>query len=666
MRKMTLPGLQADLGLNSGPETVVQSTERMSVDLTRRLFCAASGAIAAAPAAAAGSREHVISGAWPAERLAGVLAPAERWKPFPTINDRAAWQSLPADVRQAAISEGAAHAGKPWTELPATLYLEYRRNGNRSRFQAASFQRRYQLASLAIAECVEAKGRYLDDLANGIWAICEESFWGVPASYPSRDGLPDTTDPGVELFAAETSALLAWTDYLLGDRLDTVSSEIRRRLRREADRRILAPCLARDDFWWMGFHPHLINNWTPWICSNWLATALLLESDAKRRVASVHKALRCLDHFLAVYHDDGGCEEGPSYWYRAGASLFDCLELLRSASSGAIDLCALPLVREIGRYIYRAHVAGPWFVNFADAPARPKFSGDVVHRFGRAIGDQTMTAFGAWKNASGTTVGDGLGRLLPALFNISELRRSEGSPPLLRDVWLPGTQIMAARCAAGSSRGLFLAAQGGHNAESHNHNDVGNFVVFADGEPAIIDVGVETYTAKTFSPQRYEIWTMQSAYHNCPTIGGVMQAAGRQHAASEIAYRADGAAAEFSLNLANAYPAEAGIRRWIRTLRLDRSANRIEITDRYALNQAPEHITLTLMTASRPVVSAGSVVIEGRARVLFDAGRLQPKIEEIPVHDAALRASWGDRIHRVQLVADRPPVEGALRISIEQ
>ena len=76
----------------------------------------------------------------------------------------------------------------------------------------------------------------------------------------------------------------------------------------------------------------------------------------------------------------------------------------------------------------------------------------------------------------------------------------------------------------GSAEGLCLAAQGGTNGQSHNHNDVGNFVVYADGLPAIIDVGVETYTAKTFSSPRYGIWTMQSAYHNCPTIDGVMPA----------------------------------------------------------------------------------------------------------------------------------------------
>src|SRR5512142_2657979 len=108
---------------------------------------------------------------------------------------------------------------------------------------------------------------------------------------------------------------------------------------------------------------------------------------------------------------------------------------------------------------------------------------------------------------------------------------------------------MAARRKEGSAEGLYLAAQGGHNAESHNHNDVGNFIVFAGGKPVVIDIGVETYTAKTFSARRYEIWTMQSAYHNLPTIGGAMQQAGREYQARDVRYQADDRAAEMSLDI---------------------------------------------------------------------------------------------------------------------
>ncbi|MCG8499689.1 MAG: heparinase II/III-family protein, partial [Firmicutes bacterium] len=71
-----------------------------------------------------------------------------------------------------------------------------------------------------------------------------------------------------------------------------------------------------------------------------------------------------------------------------------------------------------------------------------------------------------------------------------------------------------ARSKDGCKQGFFFAAKGGYNDKSHNHNDVGNFVLYYNGYPVFIDVGVGTYTAKTFSNKRYEIWTMQSEYHN--------------------------------------------------------------------------------------------------------------------------------------------------------
>jgi len=117
-------------------------------------------------------------------------------------------------------------------------------------------------------------------------------------------------------------------------------------------------------------------------------------------------------------------------------------------------------------------------------------------------------------------------RALPEVFTWEELSQIEAEPPYLRDAFMDGIQVMTARERSGSDLGLYLAAKGGHNSESHNHNDIGNFIVFANGQPMLIDAGVGTYTAATFGANRYSIWTMQSAYHNLPTVNGIMQQAG--------------------------------------------------------------------------------------------------------------------------------------------
>ena len=615
---------------------------------TRRTFLASSALLAAQPE----HRRTPLSSLWNPDKL------PERFHPFPTASERTAWDALPADASAALLQSGEKQLKTTWDALPATAFLEYARNGNRSRFENVRDRRRNKLQQLVIAECLEGKGRFIDEIVNGVWLTCEETFWGVPAHLGAQKagvGLPDVAEPIVELFSAETASLLAWTLYLLGPQLSRVSPLIPERIRLETDRRILTPCLARDNFSWMGFSGRPPNNWNPWICSNWLTALLLLERDEKRRQAAVAKILRCLDNFLSGYYDDGGCDEGPSYWGRAGASLFDCLELLDMGFQ-------LPLVRQIGLYICRAHIHNEWYTNFADAPARVYPNGDLVYRFGKRVGDETMMAHGAFAAFLGKESGlpgDSIGRQLPALFNLAELRKAPRSQALFRDVWLPGIQVMAARLQEGAPSGLYLAAQGGNNAESHNHNDVGNFMVYANGLPAVIDVGVETYTAQTFSSRRYEIWTMQSAYHNCPTIDGVMQSAGLEFAAREVVYHANDGAAEFSLNMAAAYPKEANLESWKRSLRLNRAANEIEVADDYALQKAAKLVTLTLMTPCQvtqegPGQLSLAVASGNTVKVLYDGAAFTPVVEEIRLEDARLRSTWGDRLYRILLRAANP------------
>ena len=623
-----------------------------------------------------------LSGTYSPAILKTVILPADGWAPFPKSGDD--WQSVPKDIRQAHILEAEALSGCDWVTPKASIFLDYVRDGNRSRYQAISFRRRTKLATLVLGECLEGKGRFLDDILNGVWTICEETYWGVPAHVGAQkrgSGLPDVTEPTVDLFAAETGMLLAWTDYLVGEGLDGISPLIRERISTEVKRRILDVCLERDDFWWMGFGGRTVNNWNPWICSNWLAAVLLLEKDPGQRTTSIHKILRCLDNFLNPYPADGGCDEGPSYWTRAGGSLFDCLELLHSASEGKIDIFDDPLIQNMGRFIYKAHIDGDWFINFADAPARMRPDPSLVFRYGKAISDSNMSAFGAWQAGkmdwSGQAVKGSfgvLGRVLPTLFSLGDLLGAGGQAPQLRDFWLPELQVMGARSKDGKADGFYLAAKGGHNNESHNHNDVGNFIVYADGRPVIIDAGVETYTAKTFSGRRYEIWTMQSAYHNLPTINGLMQKDGRGFRAQKVSYEADDKKAVLSLDISGAYPPEALLKSWLRTITL-RRGEAVEIRDSYRLDEVTEPLTLTLMTHSRPeIIKPGQIRLsltdappEMRPVLIhYDGKRFSAAIEPIAISDSRLKSSWGEALYRIRLTSLRPRTKDTFTLRIDR
>jgi len=627
---------------------------------------------------------NLLSGKYTPERLKEIIIPAAEWHPFPKASEQAGWQKLPEKVRAAHLRQGMKHLGCDWEIPKASIFLEFVRTGNRTNYQIIANGRRVRLAEMVIAECIEGKGRFLDDIMDGVWAICEETYWGVPAHVGAQkkgSGLPDVKEPTVDLFAAETGMLLAWTHYLLGEQLDRISPLITERIHYEVQRRIMSANLERDDFWWMGFGGRIVNNWNPWICSNWLAAVLILENDQQRRIRSIHKVLRCLDNFLNPYPRDGGCDEGPGYWGRAGASLYDCLELLASASEGRIDIFDEPLIKEIGRYIFRVYINDRYFINFADAAAKLNPDASVIFRYGKSIGDADLTGFGAflaWKQNLGQDYVRGgwgcLGRVLPALFHLDELLRTEPRELLLRDFWLPELQVMGARSFEGSKQGLYLAAKGGHNAESHNHNDVGNFIVYADGYPALIDVGVETYTAKTFSSRRYEIWTMQSAFHNLPTINGTMQKNGREFQAKDLKYEAGKKRAVFSLDISQAYPEEAKIKSWIRTITLERG-KQVIVHDKYELREFEQPLQMNLMSWMKPdLEEEGKIRLENPegARGLkpvfihYDKNRFRAEMETISLEDERLKSSWGDQVYRIVLKATRVPLKGEFFIRIEQ
>jgi hypothetical protein len=417
-----------------------------------------------------------------------------------------------------------------------------------------------------------------------------------------------------------------------------------------------------------------VNNWNPWICSNWLTSVLIMEKDAERRAQSVSKILRVADNFLNQYPKDGGCDEGPGYWGRAGASLFDCLELMHSATNGQFDVYDNTLIQEMGRFIYRAHIDGSYRLNFADASARGGISASLVYNYGKRIGDDTMMKFGAWsaEQRKGHRGNVDEYRDLYSLFHYGEIQSVKGTQPYLRDVWLPDLQVFVAREEEGAAKGFYVAGKGGHNAESHNHNDVGSFVVYRDGLPILIDAGVGTYSAKTFSRNRYDIWTMQSAYHNLPTINGVMQQNGRKFAAKDVAYKKTNKSATFSLDLVGAYPKEAGIQSWQRAITLNRGKS-VEIKDRYVLDKVSGDMILNLMTACDvSVLEPGKLMLKGdgekfgSATVVYDAEMFEAATEAIALDDRKLSRSWQtEQLTRIVLKAKSPSKKDTWTVSVK-
>jgi hypothetical protein len=548
---------------------------------------------------------------------------------LPKADDTFWRDSIPQEMRQSYIAYGEQYQGKPWTTLPWTVFAENKTTGNRVNYEAICFEKRRHFAALVMAEIMEGKGRFTPDIIDGIGSFCEETWWGIPAHYNKHIPLPEVQE--VDLFNAETASMIAWTRYMLEQQFNKFSPDLCKRIDKEIERRILKPALAKN-YWWK----RASMNWNPWICSNWLTCVLVSEQDDARKSKAIEQIQKATQAFIDAYPEDGGCDEGPGYWDRAAASMFEVLRLLPDCP---VDI---EKVRRMAAFTYTTYIGHEYCVNFADAHGNKAMQQvNIVYPFGLWLNDKTMREFGAYlgqqqgilqqpakcydKSGNFPT----LGRELLFLRNIRHLIEEKPNEPQLKDSWLPNLQIMAARRGS-----LYVAVKGGHNGESHNHNDVGSFIIYRENEPLLIDPGVGEYTAKTFSNSRYEIWTMQSAYHNLPQINGTDQKDGKTFAAKVVQHK-DGL---LTLDIAGAYPATAGVKYWRRTVSAMKSG--IFITEDYELDAVTAPTRLMFMTTNPDALQ----------HISYDKNQLEASMEDISDKlDTELQSTWGKVMYRIIL-----------------
>ncbi|MDD4661212.1 MAG: heparinase II/III family protein [Massilibacteroides sp.] len=579
---------------------------------------------------------------------------------FPTYADRDFWDNTPAEIRKSYIRNAEAALNYSWPSIKATDYLAFVQSGDRR--DSVFWAPRTILTSLVMGELIEGEGRFLDQIVNGIWFYCEQTWWGWSAHLylqKAPPGLPDIYGPVIDLGVADVANLLSWTYFFLEEQLDNIHPLISARLKDEIRKKVLIPYYERHDFWWQGFdRSRPLNNWNPWINYNLLSVILLMEDNREKKIAGVEKVIESLDYFLTDYAFDGGCDEGPSYWGHAGASLFQCLEFVKMVTKGKFNVFHDTQIKNIGSYIYKVYINYPYFVNFSDADAIVTTRSDIIYAYGNETGDSLMREFGAYlaqrQNWGKELFSGTVDEQIVQLMKLDEIRNFQANNVLIRDFWFPGIEVGGGRDAPNSPEGFFFAAKGGNNAESHNHNDVGSCVMYYNGKPCIIDIGREKYTSKTFSSNRYDIWTFQSQFHNLPTINGFNQSHGHEYKAKNTFYEADEKQMIFSTDIASVYPKEAGIEKWERTYQLQRG-KRFTIKDSYELSEIKDttSINLILYCKVQPVKS-GIIHLTGyhdeyHLVMKYNSALFIPKIEFYPVADSKLNYYWPEGITRIVL-----------------
>ncbi len=593
-----------------------------------------------------------------AEKYDGALVP---YKPFENISNRSYWDNLGKDLKEWLVSMGNAALNDDYPAIYATDFMNFKRTGNRQAYEDAFFKRRYMLNSLVLAECVENKGRFLDRIIDGIFVMCEESSWALPAhnSYTRNAPqliLPDLTNPVIDLFACETGATLSMVNYLLAPSLDGISPFISQRILSELRKRIIEPYL-NVHFWWMGNGDEPMCNWTPWCVQNVLITAFINDTltDAVEKKTIFKSAAESLDLFLKDYGDDGCCDEGAQYYRHAGLCLYGALDILNAVSNNAFaSVYSTDKVRNMAAYISIMHVSGPYYFNFADCSPIAGASGVREYLFGKATNQQFLIDFAASDYAKTYAEKSFLSdesqklnlfyRTQTVFFSNEVLAASAKAPgtSYTPDIFYKSVGIWIAR-----SKTFSVAVKAGDNDDSHNHNDVGSIILYKNGTPVLVDIGVETYTLKTFSPQRYEIWTMRSEYHNIPTINGKNELPGKDYRADNTEYCFDGPVKSISMNIEDAFENPDNIT-YRRTVKLDTCENTVTIKD----ESDAKDIVLNFISYHEPEFNASYIKL-GNAVMTFDKP-YDFSYEILPITDERLKIAWDHDLYRIFVKTDGP------------
>lgn len=566
----------------------------------------------------------------------------------PSSEDRAAWERLPEDYRRRLAVEAERIMEQPIPALYASDYMRFQRRGHRSAYASPAGMRRDMLSGLIMGQAARPSEQADNRIVDLIWAICEESSWVLPTNNPLSIGedslpLPDVYEPLVDAGAANTALDLCMAAQIAGERLYAITPQLLRRVAYELDRRIITPFLtARDMDWMCGSKTEAA------ACLRGVMIAFLsFEQDGKRRWQCMRKAWATLDWIMTRLPGDGSTPGGVSAWLETVCPIMDCLEMARTATGGRIDLRRELQVQLMCHYPVLCHVAQGWFVNPGARSMKPELSGPAMYRLGMTVRDGALCDMGAYLYR---TQGEGpreellMHRCQNALLR-ARLEAERGSPPFRMQGYLNAQELMIARRQEDDEKGLALAVHGGSNGQIGGHLDVGDLMLFAHGQPVLVDAGA------------FE----ETEFHSLPVVGDCGQASGAQRRSEDVACRLEDDYAVLSMNLAGAYSPEAQIMNWQRSAVYNRDEGTVQLIDVFDLGSF-ETVRFHFMTPCKPVLGERFAQL-GPARMRWEDG-LTASFREIEVKEEPWAALWGGVLYQLTLTTAEPVDRGEYTFTI--
>jgi len=122
---------------------------------------------------------------------------------------------------------------------------------------------------------------------------------------------------------------------------------------------------------------------------------------------------------------------------------------------------------------------------------------------------------------------------------------------------------------------------------------------------------------------------------------------------------------QMTLDISEAYPKEAHVRWWKRTVKTG-NGRRVEVTEDYSLYDYDTPSQLMLMTVVQPRIDKAGKILLGDHSITYDARQLEVAVEDVSDKmDAVLRGMWGNKMYRIVMTVRQQKLKDRIKYYIQ-
>ncbi|MDW7691210.1 hypothetical protein R9C00_19340 [Flammeovirgaceae bacterium SG7u.111] len=558
------------------------------------------------------------------------VVPETVFQPAPPASDRAHWEKIAASESGKNYLEEALEELEKAPEVPITdeIYRRANLEGNRGIYKPRYYRTMDRLEKFIIGECIENEGRFISQIGVYADSIMAMKSWLHPNHDDSENSVLEGKRVAIDLGARKFGLVLALADALLEDKLP---KELRTKIADQLQWRImdsyLKSCRGEDTLGnkWI----RSTSNWNSVCTSGTIFTTIVASEKSEERIAVIGCALNSMVYYLSGFGADGYCSEGTGYWnYGFGHYLY-LAEILDDYTDGKINLfefndpeklkrvANFPENFQIHEGLYAPFSDGVTRVksgsdNFAYTMASKHYGAKKVSEFISNEGVQTLIV---WKDGDDYTTDNEIGTKLPSHTYFDDygivISRGQQETP------------------------FSIAIKAGHNAENHNHSDVGSYVLVVGDDIVAGDIGAPSYIAGAFSPDNP---ARSSWGHPVPRIENMLQSNGRSFhgkvTRTEFAETSD----NVTMDISAAYEVP-GLETLVRTMKNSKvGEGSITIKDEFSASEPLSFGTAISTFSKYEILDAKTILLTSvdkkmkvRVEIESEGGEVEIVPEPVPV-----------------------------------